>query len=32
MKEKTIAIVEDDANQRQHYAEALRNHGYQVLE
>ena len=32
MEEKTIAIVEDDANQRQHYAEALRNCGYRVIE
>ncbi|MCW8924314.1 MAG: response regulator transcription factor [Gammaproteobacteria bacterium] len=32
MEEKTIAIVEDDINQRQHYAEALRNCGYQVTE
>ena len=32
MEEKTIAIVEDDENQRQHYAEALRNCGYQVVE
>jgi len=31
MKE-TIAIVEDDANQRQHYAEALRNANYEVIE
>lgn len=31
MKE-TIAIVEDDANQRQHYAEALRNADYEVIE
>ena len=29
---KTIAIVEDDADQRQHYAEALRNSGYEVTE
>jgi two-component system OmpR family response regulator len=29
---KIIAIVEDDANQRQHYAEALRNCGYEVAE
>lgn len=27
-----IAIVEDDANQRQHYAEALRNANYEVIE
>ena len=32
MEEKTIAIVEDDINQRQHYAEALRNCGYKVVE
>ena len=32
MEEKIIAIVEDDANQRQHYAEALRSCGYQVVE
>ena len=32
MEEKIIAIVEDDANQRQHYAEALRNCGYKVVE
>ena len=32
MEEKIIAIVEDDANQRQHYAEALRHCGYQVIE
>ena len=32
MEEKTIVIVEDDANQRQHYAEALRNCGYRVIE
>lgn len=31
MKE-TIAIVEDDANQRQHYAVALRSAGYDVVE
>lgn len=31
MKE-VIAIVEDDANQRQHYADALRNAGYEVIE
>lgn len=31
MKE-VIAIVEDDANQRQHYAEALRNADYEVVE
>lgn len=31
-RQKTIAIVEDDANQRQHYAEALRSRGYEVLE
>ncbi|MDH5612154.1 MAG: response regulator transcription factor [Gammaproteobacteria bacterium] len=29
---KIIAIVEDDVNQRQHYAEALRNCGYEVAE
>ena len=27
-----IAIVEDDANQRQHYAEALRSADYEVIE
>jgi len=32
MEEKTIAIVEDDMNQRQHYADALRNCGYKVTE
>ncbi|MCK5002873.1 MAG: response regulator, partial [Gammaproteobacteria bacterium] len=32
MEEKIIAIVEDDINQRQHYAEALRNCGYKVVE
>ena len=30
--DKTIAIVEDDASQRQQYAEALRNCGYEVVE
>ena len=29
---EVIAIVEDDANQRQHYAEALRNADYEVIE
>ncbi|MCW8826615.1 MAG: response regulator transcription factor [Gammaproteobacteria bacterium] len=29
---RVIAIVEDDASQRQHYAEALRNSGYEVIE
>jgi two-component system OmpR family response regulator len=29
---EVIAIVEDDANQRQHYAEALRNADYVVIE
>lgn len=29
---QVIAIVEDDANQRQHYAEALRNADYEVIE
>jgi len=29
---KTIAIVEDDKDQRTYYAEALRAHGYQVSE
>lgn len=29
---KTIAIVEDDPQQRAHYAEALRNEGYRVME
>ena len=28
----TIAIVEDDAQQRMHYADALRSHGYSVTE
>ncbi len=28
----TIAIVEDDANQRQHYADALREANYEVIE
>ena len=32
MGKKTIAIVEDDINQRQHYADALRNCGYKVVE
>lgn len=30
--EQTIAIVEDDANQRAYYADALRTHGYRVME
>jgi two-component system OmpR family response regulator len=29
---EVIAIVEDDINQRQHYAEALRNADYEVIE
>lgn len=29
---KTIAIVEDDAQQREHYSQALREQGYRVLE
>ncbi len=29
---RVIAIVEDDANQRQHYADALRNSDYEVRE
>ncbi len=29
---EVIAIVEDDVNQRQHYAEALRNADYEVIE